>query len=272
MASRRSTPLASGGCQLLGNPPILPLQIPFPRRAFARNVADSLGSCTTHILAFFYDLVVYCAASGDHLHRNPSNGRMPALSDYYKDLQIWENVDRRALIAGWPVVLVDSVILEFQTAIAASDVIGIRCPIRKRSTNQSIGNQVEAFVIPLIAARLSGFDLRKCAGAGYPDRELIQRRCGLKISLEVKATSDWNPSDSSRRVLTSSSDKLRTQFREPIHHLLCIILYEISSQVSAKIKSVRLDFLEPTTVVGVRLEASVSHKILCSGSHRSIVF
>ena len=42
--------------------------------------------------------------------------------------------------------------------------------------------------------------------------------------------------------------------------------------MSAKIGRIRLDFLEPTTLVGVRLEASVSHKILCSGSHRSIVF
>lgn len=197
---------------------------------------------------------------------------MPTLSDYYKDLQVWENVARRTLIAEWPVALAASIESKVHDALGAAGVLGIRCPIRKLSTNQSLGNQVEDFVIPLIAARLSGFALRKCAGAGYPDRELIQEGSGLKIPLEVKATADWNPSDSSRRVLTSSSDKLRTQFAEPIHHLLFTILYEISSPMSAKIGSVRLDFLEPTTVVGVRLEASVSHKILCSGSHRSIVF
>lgn len=127
-------------------------------------------------------------------------------------------------------------------------------------------------MIRLLAARLSDFDLRKCAGAGYPDRELIQVASGLKIPLEVKATADWDPNDSSRRVLTSSSGKLRTQFSEPIHHLLLSIVYEISSPANAMISSIRLDFLEPTTRVGVRLEASVSHKILCTGSHRSIVF
>ena len=197
---------------------------------------------------------------------------MPTLSDYYKDLQVWENIERKALIADWPETLAASVESEIQDAIAAAGVLGIRCPIRKGSTNQSIGNQVEDFVIPLLAAKLAGFTLRKCAGAGYPDRELIQADSGLKIPLEVKATADWNPNDSSRRVLTSSSDKLRTQFVEPIHHLLFSILYELSSPMSAKIGKIRLDFLEPTTLVGVRLEASVSHKILCSGSHRSIVF
>ena len=197
---------------------------------------------------------------------------MPTLSDYYNDLQVWENVERKTLIAEWPETLAVSVETEIHDAIAAAGVLGIRCPIRKGSTNQSIGNQVEDFVIPLLAAKLSGFTLRKCAGAGYPDRELIQADSGLKIPLEVKATADWNPNDSSRRVLTSSSDKLRTQFTDPIHHLLFSILYEISSPMSAKIGRIRLDFLEPTTLVGVRLEASVSHKILCSGSHRSIVY
>lgn len=111
-----------------------------------------------------------------------------------------------------------------QDAIGAAGVLGIRCPIRKGITNQSIGNQVEAFVIPLLAAKFSGFTLKKCAGAGYPDLELIQADSRLKIPLEVKATADWNPYDSSRRGLTSSSDKLRTQFSDPIHHLLLSIV------------------------------------------------
>ena len=197
---------------------------------------------------------------------------MPTLSDYYKDLQIWGNVDRKTLIAEWPETLAVSVESQIHNALGTAGVLGIRCPIRKGSTNQSIGNQVEDFVIPLLASKLALFTLRKCAGAGYPDRELIQVDSGLKIPLEIKATADWNPSDSSRRVLTSSSDKLRTQFAEPIHHLLFTILYEISSPMSARIGSIRLDFLEPSTLVGVRLEASVSHKILCAGGHRSIVF
>ena len=108
---------------------------------------------------------------------------MPTLSDYYNDLQVWENVERKTLIAEWPETLAVSVETEIHDAIAAAGVLGIRCPIRKGSTNQSIGNQVEDFVIPLLAAKLFGFTLRKCAGAGYPDRELIQADSGLKIPL-----------------------------------------------------------------------------------------
>jgi len=197
---------------------------------------------------------------------------MPTLSDYYDDLQVWENVSRQTLIAEWPVDLASSVEAEIHDALGTARILGMRCPIRKGSTNQSIGNQVEDSVIPVLATRLVSFTLKKCAGAGYPDWEMLQTGSGIKMPFEVKATAGWNPNDSSRRVLTSSSDKLRTQFSAPIHHLLFSILYEMSSPMSARIGNIRLDFLEPATLVGVRLEASVSHKILCTGSHRSIVF
>lgn len=197
---------------------------------------------------------------------------MPVLSDYYRDLQVWENVPPKNLVAEWPDTLVASVISQLHAAITASGILGATCPILKGSTNQSIGNQVEEFTIPLLSCKLAHFTLRKCVGAGYPDCELTQERTGIKMPLEVKATADWSPGDSSRRVLTSSSAKLRSQFAEPIYHLLTSIVYRGSSPLKAVIESIRLDFLEPTTVVGVRLEASVSHKILCAGSHRSIVF
>ncbi|MEA3188922.1 MAG: hypothetical protein QOD99_2752 [Chthoniobacter sp.] len=56
----------------------------------------------------------------------------------------------------------------------------------------------------------------------------------------------------------------------PIHHLLCTVLYRISP-TTAEIHAIRLDFLEPPTPVNVRLEASVNHKILATGSHSFIV-
>jgi hypothetical protein len=117
---------------------------------------------------------------------------------------------------------------------------------------------------------MRAFTIGACSGAGYPDRILIQRDTRLRMPLEVKATSDWNPSDSNRRVLTSSSEKLRRQFTSPIHHLLMTLLYTIEGQ-GARVDAVRLDFLEPDTTVNVRLEASVNHKILAAGPHRSKV-
>ena len=121
--------------------------------------------------------------------------------------------------------------------------------------------------MPKLTAGLISFRLIKCAGAGYPDQTLV--RGETKIALEIKATGDWNPADSNRRVLTSSSDKLRKSFESPIHHLLCTVFYS-SALPTTRIDAIRLDFLEPSSPVNVRLEASVSHKLLALGLHKNI--
>ena len=92
-----------------------------------------------------------------------------------------------------------------------------------------------------------------------------------QIALEMKATSNWNPNDTNRRVLTSSSNKLRERFVPPVYHLLCTVIYQIEDEF-ARIEDVRLDFIEPNTQVSVRLEASVSHRILTNGTHQNIIF
>ncbi len=104
-------------------------------------------------------------------------------------------------------------------------------------------------------------------GAGYPDKTLENDSTGETYPLEFKATSDWNPRDSNRRVLTSSSTKVRRMFSEPIYHLLATVVY---SRNSHTIENLRLDFLDPENSVSVRLEASVNHKLLSQGSHFSI--
>lgn len=195
---------------------------------------------------------------------------MPTLSDYYRDLLIWEGEQPRQLVDRWPAALPAVIEAEFVQAVADSGLKGYACPIRTGSTNQSIGNQVEEYAILHLSPRMRLFAIGPCSGAGYPDKVLIQQATGLRMPLEVKATSDWNPSDSNRRVLTSSSQKLRQQFARPIHHLLMTLLYTIEGQ-TARMDAVRLDFLEPDTAVNVRLEASVNHKILAAGPHRSKV-
>ncbi len=195
---------------------------------------------------------------------------MKTLADYYRQLQEWEGVSPICLISTWPEEFALSVQEDFRSVINGVGLVGMKCPVRSGSTNQSLGNQIQDFVVPLLATELALFTLQRSPGAGYPDCELIHLASGQLVSAEVKATSDWNPNDSSRRVLTSSSEKLRKRFSEPILHLLISIVY--SPADGAQIQSLRLDFLEPITPVGVRLEASVSHKILCEGTHRSIVF
>jgi hypothetical protein len=193
---------------------------------------------------------------------------MPTFKDYYKDLLIWENVVHTELVEEWPAALVAAVHADIQQSVSSGSIIGLRCPIREESTNQSIGNQVEVFVLPKLAAGLKSFKLAKCSGAGYPDEFLKENNTNLKMPLEVKATSDWNPKDSNRRVLTSTSEKIRKEFRYPIYHLLLTILYRINTD-SAVVENIRLDYLEPSTQVSVRLEASVNHKILSNGKHKS---
>jgi len=195
---------------------------------------------------------------------------MPNLKDYYDDLLNWEGEQVIPLVDAWPVPLRQAVEADIVSAVLSSGVKGTNCPIRPGSTNQSIGNQVESYTISLLQQHTSVFSMGPCSGAGYPDKTLTERSTRLKMPLEVKATSAWNPSDSNRRVLTSSSKKLRSQFRTPIYHLLLTVLYSPTS-THATIDAIRLDFLEPTTTVSVRLEASVNHKILSNGPHHKKV-
>lgn len=115
--------------------------------------------------------------------------------------------------------------------------------------------------------------INACAGAGYPDNFLSITK-GNKTTnycLEFKATSDWNPKDSNRRVLFSSTKKLRDKISKKLIpanplHILLTIQY---SKSSGKIEGLRIDFLDPTTQINTRLEASTTHKLLHGAAHKS---
>ena len=190
--------------------------------------------------------------------------------NYYRDLAKWEKQPPIPLVHTWSKPLRNAVESDFVAAIASCKIKNANCPIRPASTNQSIGNQVEECTISKLNSHFSAFSIAPCKGAGYPDKVLIQKAPRLKVPLEFKASRDWNPNDANRRVLTSSSKKLRRQFPAPIHHLLLTVLYSPAPRYIT-IQSLRLDFLEPSTAVNVRLEASVNHKILANGPHHSRV-
>jgi hypothetical protein len=191
---------------------------------------------------------------------------MSNLRNYYQDLLNWEGQPRRELVEEWPHILRESIESAFVNAVSKSGMKGSTCSLSPDSSNQSIGNQVEKYTMEELNTTISEFSISLCHGKGYPDQTLTQTATGTRIPLEVKATSNWNPSDTNRRVLTSSSRKLRTQFSAPIYHLLLTVIYSQNENL-ATIDAIRLDFLEPTTVVNVRLEASVNHKILATGHH-----
>lgn len=181
----------------------------------------------------------------------------------------WEKQSSIPLVHAWPKPLRNAVETDFVAAIASCQIKSANCPVRPASTNQSIGNQVEEYTISKLNGHFSAFSIVPCKGAGYPDKTLTQKTTRLKMPLEFKASRDWNPNDANRRVLTSSSKKLRRRFTAPIHHLLLTVLYSSASPRHVTIKTIRLDFLEPSTAVNVRLEASVNHKILANGPHHS---
>ena len=183
---------------------------------------------------------------------------------------IWpngKNNPQSLFVHAWPKPLRNAVETDFVAATAFCQIKSANCPVRPASTNQSIGNQVEEYTISKLNGHFSAFSIAPCKDAGYPDKTLTQKTTRLKMPLEFKSSRDWNPNDANRRVLTSSSKKLRRQFTAPIHHLLLTVLYSSASPRHVTIKTIRLDFLEPSTAVNVRLEASVNHKILANVPH-----
>ncbi len=195
--------------------------------------------------------------------------RISTLLDYYDGLLRWENVPVQPLVTRWDPSESNAIERDFAQALDRSRTIGGFIPIAPGSTNQSIGNQVESHFIRDIQSHLSEFKIFNCSGAGYPDKTLVQLSNRKEYPLEFKATSHWNPSDSNRRVLTSSSTKLRRKFQGSINHILATVIYD-NSGGTCQVQHLRLDFLEPHTQVSVRLEASVNHKILSQGSHQNV--
>ena len=190
------------------------------------------------------------------------------LAEYYNELQRREGLEPIELITEWAQPDTDAISAAFRNAVVASQITEQGIPIRTGSTNQSIGNQVADFVVPGINQHLQNYRIDACPGGGYPDKILVEIASRRTFPFELKATSTWDVADSNRRVLTSSSRKLRQRFPGAVNHVLATLLYATAVGVS-RINSLRLDFLEPSTLVNIRLEASVSHRLLAQATHRS---
>jgi len=194
---------------------------------------------------------------------------VPTLRDYYLRLQEFEGESPVELIAPWPPQFVEAIRADFAAAIASGVFHDSTVSISTGTSNQSIGNKIADFAATRIDKALQYFRIENCSGAGYPDRVLRGSTDSGRYPTELKATSAWDPADSNRRVITSSSAKLRRQFKSPINHLLITFSYILNTVTEqASITAVRMDFVEPDTVVNIRLEASVSHRLLAEGKHR----
>jgi len=190
------------------------------------------------------------------------------IAEYYNELQRREGLEPAELIAEWAQADTDAISAAFRTAVATSRITEQNIPIWAGSTNQSIGNQVADFFVPMINQHLRQYRIDACPGGGYPDKILVEIASRRTFPFELKATSTWDAADSNRRVLTSSSRKLRQRFPGAVNHVLATILYATGAGIS-RVRSLRLDFIEPSTPVNIRLEASVSHRLLAEATHRS---
>ena len=191
------------------------------------------------------------------------------IAEYYIELQRREGLEPIELVGAWDQNTPDRVSQSFRAGIEASRLLEQEIPLRERSSNQSVGNQVADYFVPAINAHLQGYRIDPCSGGGYPDKILVEIATGRAFAFELKATSTWDENDSNRRVLTSSSRKLRLRFAGAANHVLATILYS-TENLRSRVISLRLDFIEPDTLVNIRLEASVSHRLLTQTTHTSI--
>lgn len=98
------------------------------------------------------------------------------LAEYYRELQLREGLDPLELVAEWNPASVEAISADFRAAAIASHIIEQVVPLRAGSSNQSIGNQVAEFFALQFPTHLGRYDLRACAGAGYPDKILTSRQ------------------------------------------------------------------------------------------------
>lgn len=193
---------------------------------------------------------------------------MPRFDDYLQELQHREGVPHVALIRSWTPAEVHAIETRIRAAVVASGIMGGAIPFRPGSTNQSKGNQAANFFLERVPPCLAaGATIIRAPGAGYPD--LLLTIATAAYCMESKATSNWNPRDDNRRVLTSSSAKMRALVAAgpagavPAH-LIATLIYDEATSVA---QTVRLDFLEPDSPVKVRLEGSTSQQLLAGGAH-----
>jgi hypothetical protein len=192
------------------------------------------------------------------------------LRDYYLRLQEFEGGQPIELIAPWQSEIVEKIAADFAAAVGSGVLRDKTVRIPAGTSNQSIGNKVANFAATQIDPALRQFRIGGCSGPGYPDRILKNLADDRIYPTELKATSAWDPADSNRRVITSSSAKLRRRFSSPINHVLATFSYSLNTQTEeANITAVRLDFVEPDTIVNIRMEASVSHRLLAQSKHQS---
>lgn len=193
---------------------------------------------------------------------------MNNLGDYFGELACREGRPKTKLVAAWSSKEISRIRRCLKGAFDRCRFDERPLLLAKNITGQAMGNRLASYFATKVGTELRAFRIQSCAGQGYPDRCLLRMADKRRYALELKATRRFEPTSTNRMSLTCSSSKLRRHFAPPIRHLLVTALYKRDGS-KVWIYDFRADFLEPSTKVNVRLEASVSHHILAKSNHAS---
>lgn len=193
---------------------------------------------------------------------------MKNLGDYFGELVGREGATRKDLTARWHRKDVRSITQCLRNAFVRCRFTRRPLLVERNVSGPAMGNRVADFFAARMDEQLRNFQIKKCAGQGYPDRQLVRLQKDRRFALELKSTRTFEPKSTHRVILTCSSHKLQRHFGGPVHHLLVTIFYRKQGR-EIWINNFRLDFLEPSTKVNVRLEASLSHHLLANSTHPS---
>jgi hypothetical protein len=186
---------------------------------------------------------------------------MENLSNFFHQLSRWEHKPVIRLAAKWSRKDRRAIAVDINQAVDSSGLAGSALALPLASTTQALGNRLADVFCERLGPHLRLYTIERCDGPGYPDKRLVRIKDGRAFVLEMKATRAFDPKDGNRIVLTSSTEKLRRHFTPPVRHLLVTVCYR-RRRGRFWIRYVRLDFLQPWTRVHVRLEGSLTKRIL----------
>jgi hypothetical protein len=186
---------------------------------------------------------------------------MNDLQTFFTKLAAWEGKPATCLAAPWVRSDALAIASDFRRAFSDSRLAKRPLLVAAGTNNQSAGNRVAEFIQKQLDSRLRHFRIKPCQGPGYPDSRLCCIGNDRSFAMEIKATTSFDPTNESRMVLASASKKLRRSFHGPVCHLLVTACYQRRHR-TVWVRALRLDFLLPTTKVNIRLEASVSKRLL----------
>ena len=125
---------------------------------------------------------------------------MNDLQTFFSLLLNWEGRAPAQLVATWDALDVTELDRDFRQAVGLCGFRASTLNLATTTSNQAVGNRMEAFLAQQINARLQGFRIDPCLGQGYPDSRLVRVRDNQAFSLEFKATQGFDSADNNRMV------------------------------------------------------------------------